>query len=59
MSQSAIKLSDEARQHFNNQVRKATRKRERWDQAGAIVALLATYGLVVYFLAETIARALL
>ena len=59
MSQSAIRLSDESRQHFNNQVRKETRRRERWDQAGAIVALLATYGLVVYFLAETIARALL
>ena len=59
MSQSAIRLSDESRQHFDNQVRKATRRRERWEQAGAIVALLATYGLAVYFLAETIAGALL
>ena len=59
MKQSAINLSDEARRHFNNQVEQMQRRRKRWQIIGALIALCLTHGLVVYFLAATIIKALL
>ena len=59
MKQSAVNLSDEAIENFNNQVEQMQRRRRRWQILGALVALCLTYGLAIYFIIETIARALL
>lgn len=58
-SQSAIRLSDESRRNFDNSVKRYQRERERRQMVGAVFALLMTYGLVIYFAAETIIKALL
>ena len=58
MKQSAIKLTDESRENFKNQAEQMQRRRRQWDIVGVVVALLLTYGLVFYFIIETIIKAL-
>ena len=59
LKQSNIKLNRKAYGRYAGGVDRFKRKRERRDKAGAIIALLLTYGLLIYFMIETIAGALL